>query len=127
MFRTESTKTLQPDLILEDSSSLRFVQDEFSPAVSANPKRMFGKVREHEWITGVLYGICDVVCWVLLYATVGYLRRDAFFTNAFEFVLVDCVVLAVIIQALYIIGGYSRNTETRSLIYATEHILAVIG
>lgn len=127
MFRTESTKTLQPDLILDDSSSLRFVKDEFSPAVSANPKRMFGKVREHEWITGLLYGICDVVCWVSLYATVGYLRRDAFFTSAFEFVLVDCVVLAVIIQALYIIGGYSRNTETRSLIYATEHILAVIG
>ena len=41
--------------------------------------------------------------------------------------LVDCVVLTVIVQALYIVGGYSRNTETRSLIYATEHILAIIG
>ena len=50
-----------------------------------------------------------------------------FLSSAFEFVLVDCIILAVIIQALYIIGGYSRNTETRSLIYATEHILAIIG
>jgi exopolysaccharide biosynthesis polyprenyl glycosylphosphotransferase len=40
-------------------------------------------------------------------------------------VLVDGVVLAVILQALYIVGGYSRNTEMRGLIYATEHVLAI--
>ena len=127
MFRSESTKTLQADPIIEDSASFSFVDEEISPAVAERSKRVFSNVREHEWMTGVLYGVCDVTCWVLLYATVGYLRRDVFFANAFEFVLVDCVVLAVIIQALYIIGGYSRNTDTRSLIYATEHILAVIG
>jgi exopolysaccharide biosynthesis polyprenyl glycosylphosphotransferase len=129
MFRSESTKTLQPELIMDDLSPMAVAEDDFSIVenVPANPRRLFAKIRDHEWITGLLYTICDVICWVLLYATVGYLRRDVFFSSAFEFVLVDCVVLAVIIQALYIIGGYSRNTETRSLIYATEHILAVIG
>jgi exopolysaccharide biosynthesis polyprenyl glycosylphosphotransferase len=129
MFRSESTKTLQPELIMDDLSPMAVVENDFSIVenVPANPRRLFAKIRDHEWIAGLLYAICDVICWVLLYATVGYLRRDVFFASAFEFVLVDCVVLAVIIQALYIIGGYSRNTETRSLIYATEHILAVIG
>jgi exopolysaccharide biosynthesis polyprenyl glycosylphosphotransferase len=31
------------------------------------------------------------------------------------------------VQALYIIGGYNRDTEMRSLAYTTEHILAVAG
>ncbi len=66
-----------------------------------------------------------MVCWVLLYGVVGYVRRDAFFVSAFEFVLVDCISLLVLLQALYIVGGYSRNTETRGLTYTAEHILAV--
>jgi exopolysaccharide biosynthesis polyprenyl glycosylphosphotransferase len=69
--------------------------------------------------------VCDILCWVVLYGIVAYVRRDQFFVSPFEFVLVDCVVLAVILQALYIVGGYSRNTETRGLIYTTEHILAI--
>src|SRR6266567_8394431 len=81
----------------------------------------------HDWITAVVCVVCDIVCWVLLYGIVGYVRRDQFFVSPFEFVLVDCVVLAVILQALYIIGGYNRNTEMRGLIYTTEHILAVAG
>ena len=69
--------------------------------------------------------LCDILCWVVLYGIVGYIRRDQFFVSPFEFVLVDCLVLAVILQALYIVGGYSRNTEMRGLIYTTEHILAI--
>src|SRR5690348_7209450 len=29
-------------------------------------------------------------------------------------------------MALFTIGGYDRNTETRSLVYATEHLLALL-
>ena len=82
-------------------------------------------VRDHDWMTALVYLACDIVCWVLIYAIVGYLRRDAFFVSPFEFVLVDCITVAVIVQALYIIGGYTRNTETRSLTYTAEHILAI--
>ena len=83
------------------------------------------KIREHDWIIPLFYLTCDIVCWVLLYGLVGYVRRDAFFVTPFEFFLVDLVTLAVILQSLYIIGGYSRYTEMRSLTYTTEHILAV--
>jgi len=88
-------------------------------------RRTFNTVRGHDWIVGLLYMMCDILCWVVLYGIVGYIRRDEFFVSPFEFVLVDCVVLAVILQALYIVGGYSRNTEMRGLLYTTEHILAI--
>lgn len=88
-------------------------------------RRTLSIVRDHDWIVGLLYMACDILCWVVLYGTVSYIRRDEFFVSPFEFMLVDCVVLAVILQALYIVGGYSRNTEMRGLIYTTEHILAI--
>ena len=87
----------------------------------------FGTIRGHDWLSALLFVACDIVSWILLYGIVGFIRRDAFFVSPFEFVLVDLVVVAVIVQALYIVGGYSRNTEMRSLTYTTEHILAVIG
>ena len=96
-------------------------------SVARERKRRFAKLREHDWVVALFYVACDVVCWVLLYGLVGYLRRDAFFVSAFEFVLVDCITLAVIIQSLYIIGGYNREIETRSLTYTAEHILAVFA
>ena len=88
-------------------------------------RRTLSIVRGHDWIVGLLYMTCDILCWVVLYGSVSYIRRDEFFVSPFEFMLVDCVVLAVILQALYIVGGYSRNTEMRGLIYTTEHILAI--
>jgi len=88
-------------------------------------KGILAKVRDRDWTIGLLYALCDIVCWVLLYGLVGYGRRDAFFVSAFEFVLVDCITVVVILQSLYIIGGYSRNTETRGLTYTAEHILAI--
>jgi len=104
------------------------VWEESAPALRGVDKESRGTLRgvgNHDWITAVLYMLCDIVCWAVLYGIVGYVRRDQFFVSPFEFVLVDCVVLAVILQALYIIGGYNRNTEMQGLIYTTEHILAV--
>lgn len=74
-----------------------------------------------------MYAVCDIAAWVILYAGIAQARRDAFFVSPFEFIMVDFVALGVLLQALYIIGGYNRNTETRSLAYTTEHILAVAG
>ena len=38
----------------------------------------------------------------------------------------DLIQVAVIVQALFIIGGYDRRTDMRTLSYTTEHILAVL-
>jgi exopolysaccharide biosynthesis polyprenyl glycosylphosphotransferase len=88
---------------------------------------VLSKVRAQDWATALLYLPCDIAGWIVLYGFVGYMRRDAFFVSPFEFVLADLVTVGVLAQALYIIGGYNRDTEMRSLTYFTEHILAVIA
>src|SRR5437870_6540043 len=127
MFARPSQNLHQSKLSVEDLSEPR-VWEESAPASESVDKKSRGTSRsvgDHDWIAALLYVVCDTVCWVVLYGIVGYIRRDQFFVSPFEFVLVDCVVLAVILQALYIIGGYNRNTEMRGLSYTTEHILAV--
>ena len=115
------------DLLVEDVIEPPVWAESASALGGADSKsrRPFSAVRGHDWIVGLLYLVCDILCWVVLYGVVGYIRRDQFFVSALEFLLVDGVVLAVILQALYIVGGYSRNTEMRGLIYTTEHILAI--
>src|SRR6266480_3599561 len=129
MFVRPSKNPTKSDLLVEDVIEPPVWAESSSTlgAVDWKSRRPFSAVRDHDWITAVLCTLCDIVCWVMLYGIVGYVRRDQFFVSPFEFVLVDCVVLAVILQALYIIGGYNRNTEMRGLIYTTEHILAVFG
>ena len=97
------------------------------PAAPVEKRHVFPKIRSHDWSTALLFITCDIVCWVVLYGFVGYARRDAFFVSPFEFMMVDFVALGVLLQALYIIGGYNRNTETRALTYTAEHTLAIAG
>ncbi len=126
MFAQESSKSAQTDVFADDSSETPAWENQAqSTAEGVGSKRIIARVRDHDWTVGLLYAFCDLVCWVSLYAFVGYMRRDAFFVSPIEFVLVDCITLIVIVQALYIVGGYSRNTETRGLTYTAEHILAV--
>jgi exopolysaccharide biosynthesis polyprenyl glycosylphosphotransferase len=127
MFARSLQNPGQSKLLVNDQTKLP-VLEKSAPDFVATDKRSRRTLRsigDHDWIAAALYVMCDTVCWVMLYGMVGYIRRDQFFVSPFEFVLVDCVVLAVILQALYVIGGYNRNTEMRGLIYATEHILAV--
>jgi exopolysaccharide biosynthesis polyprenyl glycosylphosphotransferase len=127
MFVRPSQNPTKSKLLVDDVIEPPVWTESTSALAGADKKsrRTFNTVRGHDWIVGLLYMVCDILCWVVLYGIVGYIRRDEFFVSPFEFVLVDCVVLAVILQALYIVGGYSRNTEMRGLIYTTEHILAI--
>jgi exopolysaccharide biosynthesis polyprenyl glycosylphosphotransferase len=127
MFVRPSQNPTKSELLVDDVIEPPVWTESASALGGADKKsrRTFNTVRSHDWIVGLLYTVCDILSWVVLYGVVAYIRRDQFFVSPFEFVLVDCVVLAVILQALYIVGGYSRNTETRGLIYTTEHILAI--
>src|SRR5438552_457535 len=127
MFARPSQNPTQSKLLVDDLIEPPVWKEPASALGSADKelRRTLRSVGHRDWIATLLYMGCDMVCWVVLYGIVGYVRRDQFFVSPFEFVLVDCVVLVVILQALYIIGGYNRNTEMRGLIYTTEHILAV--
>lgn len=81
----------------------------------------------NEWIAGLLWMGLDVLGWLLIYGAVCAVRRDAFFVSPLEFVLVDVVQLFVICGALFMIGGYDRTNDMRSLSYFAEHLLALIA
>jgi exopolysaccharide biosynthesis polyprenyl glycosylphosphotransferase len=129
MFVRPSQNPTQSKLLVDDLIEPPVWKEPVSALGSTDKesRQTFRSIGHHDWIAALLYMVSDMVCWVVLYGIVGYVRRDQFFVSPFEFVLVDCVVVAVILQALYIIGGYNRNTEMRGLTYTTEHILAVAG
>jgi exopolysaccharide biosynthesis polyprenyl glycosylphosphotransferase len=99
----------------------------FQKAQSKSRFRAFLRVAEQEWAPAILFLILDVVCWVFLYTLLIWARHDIYFSGRIEYVVVYLVQLAVIIQCLFIIGGYSVRTETRGLAYTAEHILAMLS
>src|SRR5438445_7020496 len=113
MFSQQSQTTSKPELLVNDVIEPPVWQEPEPGEAAVQRRRALSKIRGHDWSAALLYSTCDIVCWVVLYAVVGYVRRDAFFVSPFEFVLVDFVALAVLLQALYVIGGYDRNTEMR--------------
>ncbi len=98
-----------------------------SDAPAAAPVRFVRLSRASEWSVALLYLFLDIVVWVAIYQTTSFLRREGFATTAtpFQFFALEMIQLGIIVQALYIIGGYDRNVEKRSLSYTAEHILAI--
>jgi len=58
---------------------------------------------------------------------VAWLRRDAFYATPLQFLVIDVIQIAVILAAFYFIGGYDTAVEKLTLVYAAEHIFAVIA
>ena len=82
----------------------------------------------HDWAPAVLYLLFDVVSWLAIYSVASFLRREGYApATPFQFALVEFFQLGVIVTALFVIGGYDRHTEMRSLSYTAEHILALIA
>jgi exopolysaccharide biosynthesis polyprenyl glycosylphosphotransferase len=99
------------------------VDETISPVRTGMAKRFV----QQEWAPGLLFFVCDVVCWFTIYGFLGFFRHDALFSSGFEFATIDVIQLAVIVQALFIIGGYSSRVEMRGLIYTAEHIIAMLS
>src|SRR2546423_8906391 len=99
------------------------------PATETKSQRrtVFAGLAGSDWIVGLLFLAIDIVSWIAIYGVTTFLRSDNFLVGPFEFFLVDVVQLVVICQALFMIGGYDRNNDTRTLTYMAEHFLAIAG
>ncbi|MDQ6626295.1 MAG: sugar transferase [Verrucomicrobiota bacterium] len=69
----------------------------------------------------------DIAVWFSLYSAAGWLREDAFYSAPMQYFIIELMQLTIVMQALFVIGGYNRHTDMRTLMYTTEHFLAVIG
>ena len=93
---------------------------------TASARRGFvSRVARPEWLIGLACLGIDIVSWIVIYGAITFLRSDQFLVGPFEFLLVDVIQLTFICQALFMIGGYDRTNDTRSLTYMAEHILAI--
>jgi exopolysaccharide biosynthesis polyprenyl glycosylphosphotransferase len=80
-----------------------------------------------EWAPAALLLVLDVVGWFIIYGFASLVRGDAYYSSPFVFFVIDLLQITIIVMALFTIGGYDRSTETRSLVYATEHLLAILS
>src|SRR3977135_71887 len=98
------------------------------PSQAGEPRfTRMSRVTRQEWAPSILIFLLDVVTWMAIYGIASYLRdHDSAFSGAFQFAVIEIIQLAVIVQALFIIGGYNPRTETRGLAYTAEHILALL-
>jgi exopolysaccharide biosynthesis polyprenyl glycosylphosphotransferase len=81
----------------------------------------------NEWAATVIFLCLDIFCWLLIYGTISFLRQGSFSPKPHGFLLLNALQLGVILQAIFVVGGYGRNTQMRSLTYTAEHILALLA
>ena len=104
-------------------------QASVAPSSQAGTSRFvrMSRVMRQEWAPSILIFLLDILTWMAIYGMASYLRNDsATFAGSFQFAVIEIIQLAVIVQALFIIGGYNPRTETRGLAYTAEHILALL-
>jgi len=102
-------------------------QGENDPAAAGPQPATVSRIAGEEWLVGFACLAIDVISWILIYGAISYVRRDQFLVGPFEFLLVDVIQLIFICQAIFMIGGYDRKNDTRTLTYMAEHILAIAG
>ena len=124
--REQSDVTVRKLLTLQGANEIRQEgSNESSPCRELAPP--LPRFATHEWSVALLYLCLDVLSWVVIYGTVSWLRYDIFYLTPFQFLVIDLIQLAVIVAALYFVGGYDRAVEKRALAYAAEHFIAIVA
>src|SRR5438552_15616764 len=90
--------------------SQSYTESVSEPAVSRK-RSALGKIIDQEWAPAILFLLFDVISWGIIYGAIIYARHDQSFSGPFEFVIVELIQLAVIVQALFIIGVYRPRTD----------------
>lgn len=88
-------------------------------------RRKLRAILHHDWAAAFLFLIVDVVVWFGIYTAAGLVRHDAFYTAPLQYFAIEAIPLIVVVQAIYIIGGYNRQTEMRGLTYTAEHFISM--
>src|SRR5438105_9662410 len=114
-----------PRRLEQESTFSRVSGKDAAVAAEDSRRRSFKRGAGHDWTLAILYAALDTIAWIVLYGIITYMRGDTVYSTRLDFVLSDLIQLLVIVQALYIVGGYDRNVDKRTLSYAVEHILAV--
>lgn len=118
----------EPQTVFQEILGFKEDRSTFPTGRAANmtrPAGFWSQFLSHEWLSAALYLFLDVVSWLAIYRVLGWFRYDAFYATPFQFFVVNCIQLGVIVGALYFVGGYDRTVEKLTLGYAAEHILAV--
>ena len=99
-----------------------------SVAARPKPKRsLVARASDQEWAVSALLLLLDVLGWLFIYGFTSLVRHDSYFSSPLTFFVIDLLQVSVVVMAFYVIGGYDRSTEYRSLAYATEHLLALLA
>ena len=118
----------EPQTVFQEILGFEEERSAFDSGCVATTTRRSGfwtQFLSHEWSSAALYLFLDVVSWLAIYRVAGWFRYDAFYATPFQFFVINLIQVAVIIAALYFVGGYDRTVEKLTLGYAAEHILAV--
>jgi exopolysaccharide biosynthesis polyprenyl glycosylphosphotransferase len=97
-----------------------------APAAISGPIGATRKPRP-DWAAPILLVFFDALMWITLHGIAGWIRGDQFYSSTYQLLFIELLQLGVIVQTLFIIGGYDRRIDMRSLTYTAEHILALIG
>src|SRR4029077_12960297 len=65
------------------------------------------RVTRQEWAPSILIFLLDIFIWMAIYGMASFLaNHQANFSGSFQFAVIEVIQIAVIVQALFIIGGY---------------------
>jgi hypothetical protein len=76
-----------------------------------------------KWLVGVATLLLDFAVWMACYGAFAVLRVDNFMSERHWFLLMEAPFLAVAV-VFFVAGAYDRRTDTLSLSYMSEHVIA---
>ena len=97
-----------------------------SKAIRPKRRSAFRRVAQNEWGLAFILLLLDIAAWAACYSGMSYLRQEAFGETPGQLLGVGAIQFAIVVQAIFIVGGYNRD-DKRTLSYTTEHVLALVG
>jgi hypothetical protein len=101
MVNEQGSSTLQSDAAIEEQRSAQ-------PVSRQGRRSLIARAADQEWAVPALLLFLDVLSWFVIYWFIGFLRRDAYYSSAFLYFVIDLLQVTVIVMSLVTIGGYDQ-------------------